>query len=277
MTEFFLLFCILATRMPGVFAQKATPPISTSSEKASTLNKSNKSEKNTSTAPTKKDLSQIPHDDTAHPRPEQKNENRSVWSRADQALNVPWAALEKKAQKNAAQGEAKREDRTARIAELKDQLASKNHPDPKKAQAELDKLRKEQTIGEKIETTSLYRYGDKQKAQANATAEREERIRKIQEELKGPISRLKKFKLETEQENLIKKRTLNEQLASSALFEKSTSTNAKLSNKIADHSTAIQIGGAALVGVGAMAAFGALAVGMGGMAAAKKNALNPSA
>ncbi len=215
------------------------------------------------------------------------NKNQSLLSRAKQGVTTVKAqtasTLKEKSGYNQAmkRGEEKaviREDRTARITQLKDQLSSKDaNVDRKAAQSELDTLLKKRTVSEKLEASALFRSGEKQKAKSATANEREERISKIQEELKGPISRQKKFELETEQEALIKKRTLNESIQQSTAFQKAASANASMSQKIAQHSTAIQVGGGILIAGGALAVGGALAAGLGGMAAAKREALSPSA
>lgn len=273
---FFAPLCLLALGVPVLRAQKANT--STTIPGNTKLDKSAKPDKRIKADKAEKKPLQPPQDETAHPRPERQDEDRSMWSRAKQAIPSPFPALEKKAEKNAAIGEAKRGDRAARIDQLKDQLASKTHPDTKAAQAELDNLRKQRSIGEKLEASSLYKLGEKQKIKTDARTktpeERKDRANEIAEELKNPISRQRKWELETEREALLKKPTLNERIASSSVFEKAQSLNASASNKITSHSTALQVGGAALIAGGVLAAGGALAVGIGGVAAAKKDVLN---
>jgi hypothetical protein len=288
-TTFFLPLCLLAIRVPILLAQKATQPAPASSIKPENPIKSEKPAK-----PDKaeKKSPQPPQDETAHPRPEQRDADRSMWSRAKQGvssvktqvsttIDKPNKYLEKKAQENKNIGDAKRRDRATRIDQLKDTIESKStHPDDlKKAQADLNKLRSGRSLGERLEASALYRSGEREKIKTDARVktpeERKERANEITEELKGPISRQRKWELETEHEALLKKPTLNERIAGSAPFQTAKSINTSLSNKITEHSTALKVGSGLLIGGGALAAGGALAVSMGGMAAAKKDALNP--
>lgn len=312
---FFAPLCLLALGVPVLHAQKAitstTIPGNTKSDKSAKPDKPIKADK-----AEKKPL-QPPQDETAHPRPERQDEDRSMWSRAKQAIPSPFPALEKKAQKNTEIGDAKRGDRAARIDELKDQLASKNHPDPKAAQAELDNLRKQRSIGEKLEASSLYKLGEKQKTKAQSKTDREDAIFQLKAQIKSKDTSPEERKsAQKELDELRKQRTLNEKIESTSLYGKAeqqkrleeqiNQTKEKLkgpisraekaqledkldelrkdrtlSSKITKYSTSaqtpLQVGGAALIAGGVLAAGGALAVGMGGVAAAKKEALNPLA
>lgn len=129
-------------------------------------------------------------------------------------------------------------------------------------------------VGKKLEESTLYQMGVKQQekksAQADVTAQREEKIADLKEQSKRSVSREEKTRIEKELKAERGKRSFEDTVKKGSLSKKI----AAVDRSIQKHETALTygVGGAAVLG-GTAAIAGALAVGIGASAVARSDVM----